>query len=198
MLDVPDVELDPLGPRERRAPVHLRPPGDAGPDVEPSPLSLVVALHLVGERRSGTDEAHVADEHVPELRQLVDRGAAQEPPDPRDAGVAAVDRVPRALALRADDHRAQLQHRERAAGDADALLAEEHRAPVLEPHGERGGGQDRRAERQADARADDVERALGDPVRRAHRVPSAFSQTGGTPRVTTSPSAIRVAAVTSR
>src|ERR1044071_10220835 len=42
VLDVPDVELDPLRPRQRGATVHLRPAGDAGLHVEPAPLPLVV------------------------------------------------------------------------------------------------------------------------------------------------------------
>src|SRR5439155_1653134 len=42
VLDVPEVELDPLGPGEPRPAVDLRPARDARPDVEP------VALHRGG------------------------------------------------------------------------------------------------------------------------------------------------------
>jgi len=47
VLDVPEVELDPLGPGELRATVDLRPAGDPRLDVEPVPLALVVLIHLV-------------------------------------------------------------------------------------------------------------------------------------------------------
>src|SRR6266576_5329653 len=41
VLHVPDVELDPVGRRERRAAIDLRPARDSGLDVEPVPLPLV-------------------------------------------------------------------------------------------------------------------------------------------------------------
>ncbi len=45
-------------------------------------------------------------------------------------------------------HRAELQHRERAARPPDPLLAEQHRAAAREPDGEGDPEQDQRAERQ--------------------------------------------------
>src|SRR5215510_15560093 len=49
MVDVPDVVFELLLPRERVAPVHLRPPGDAGP-------------HVVTTRLLGCVERQVLDE----------------------------------------------------------------------------------------------------------------------------------------
>src|SRR5215831_14093790 len=60
VLDVPEVELDPLGPREAGAALDLRPAGDARPDVEPVALPLVVLLDLVAQRRPRPDDRHVA------------------------------------------------------------------------------------------------------------------------------------------
>src|SRR5262249_1392839 len=91
VLDVPDVELDPIRPRELGAAVHLRPAGDAGLDVEPVPLMLVVLLDLVAECRPRADHAHLAADDVPELRQLVEREPAQPASGACDPGVAAVD-----------------------------------------------------------------------------------------------------------
>ena len=54
-------------------------------------LSLVpqlVALELVPERGSRADEAHVALQHAPELRQLVQAVLAQEAAERGDAGIA--------------------------------------------------------------------------------------------------------------
>src|SRR4051812_47028568 len=67
--DVPEVELDPLGPRERGPPVDLRPARDPGEDVEPVELPLVVAVDLVTKRRPRADHRHLAADDVPELRQ---------------------------------------------------------------------------------------------------------------------------------
>src|SRR5690349_16870143 len=53
VLDVPDVELDPLLPRQGGAPVDLRPAGEAGLHVEPAALALRVLLHLVAQGRPG-------------------------------------------------------------------------------------------------------------------------------------------------
>ena len=46
MLDVPQVELDPLRPGERRAPVDLGPAGDPRLDRQPAPLAIGVLLDL--------------------------------------------------------------------------------------------------------------------------------------------------------
>src|SRR5262249_56944370 len=112
VLDVPDVELDPFGPGQRGSTVDLRPAGDAGLDVEPTPLALVVLLDLVAERRPRADHAHLAANDVPELWQLVQRELPQQAARPRDASVAAVDREAGAHRLGAHDHRPQLEELE--------------------------------------------------------------------------------------
>src|SRR2546423_5282663 len=84
VLDVPEIELDPLGPRELRAAVDLRPAGDAGSHVEPVSLPVVVLLDLVAERRPRPDDRHVAAYDVPELGQLVEREPTQDAADTRD------------------------------------------------------------------------------------------------------------------
>src|SRR4051812_49001873 len=73
VVDVPDVELDPLLPRQRRPPVDLRPAGDPRPHLETAPLTRCVPVDLVAQRRAGADQAHVAADDIPQLRQLVDR-----------------------------------------------------------------------------------------------------------------------------
>src|SRR5215207_3219919 len=54
VLDVPEVELDPLAPGQRRTALDLRPAGQAGQHVEPAALALGVAvdLHLHGRARA--------------------------------------------------------------------------------------------------------------------------------------------------
>src|SRR5882672_4998077 len=97
MLDVPDVELDPLFPRQPCAAVDLRPAGDARPHFEAAALTGCIALDLVRERGAGADETHVAAHDVPQLRQLVDREPAQQAAGPRDAWIAFVDGEARTL-----------------------------------------------------------------------------------------------------
>ena len=143
MLDVPDVELDPVRPRQRRATVNLRPAGQARPDVEPLALPLGVRLDLVAQRRPRPDQAHLAAHDVPELRQLVDRGAAKDPADARDPAVARVDGVAGTLVLGVDDHRAELEQLEVLAVLADTGLAEEDGAAVLDLDRDRGGSEHR-------------------------------------------------------
>src|SRR2546421_2842739 len=72
VLDVPEVELDPLAPGQARATVDLRPAGHPRLHVESAPLARRVPVDLVCERRAWADQAHVAQEDVPELRHLVE------------------------------------------------------------------------------------------------------------------------------
>src|SRR5437763_5681334 len=102
VLDVPEVELDPLRPGEPRPAVDLRPARDPGPDIEPVALPLVVLVDLVTERRPWSDDRHLAADDVPELRQLVQRQPPQDPARARDPRIAAVDRVAGAQPLGAD------------------------------------------------------------------------------------------------
>src|SRR5204863_1809144 len=94
VLDVPQVELDPLRPRQRRAAVDLRPAGDSGLDLKPAALALAVLLDLHLESRTWADDRHLAAQHVPEIGHLVERVAPQERSDPGDPVVALVDRQP--------------------------------------------------------------------------------------------------------
>src|SRR4051794_2271018 len=70
VLDVPDVELDPLCPGQGGTAVDLRPPRDSGLHLEAAPLPRRVLLHLVAKRRPRPDDAHLAAQDVPELGQL--------------------------------------------------------------------------------------------------------------------------------
>src|SRR5215217_4439297 len=109
MLDVPDVQLDPLGPSQRGPAVDLRPSGDAGLDGEPPALALGVAVDLLLDGRAGADECHLAADDVDQVRELVEREAAQDPAYARDPGVALDDVDARAHGLGAAHHRAQLE-----------------------------------------------------------------------------------------
>src|SRR5690606_1158379 len=106
--------------------VELGPAGEAGPHAM---AQLVVAdlLRQLGDElrplRARTDQAHVAAQHVPQLRQLVDAGLADEAAHARDACVLLAGPDRHAVLLRVRAHAAELDQAERAAAFADALLA---------------------------------------------------------------------------
>ena len=136
--------------------MHLRPAGQPRPHVEPPALSLVVALDLIAKGRARlADHGHVAPDDVPELRELVDRGPADESAHPRDAAVTAIDREACALALGADHHRAQLQHLEVPSILPHARLAVDDRPAVLELDRERRGSEERARDRETETRERD-------------------------------------------
>src|SRR6266542_3421563 len=132
VLDVPDVQLDALCPRQPGAAVDLGPAGDAGLDLQPPALASRVLLDLVAQGRPRADDAHVPAHHVPELGELVDGEPAEQPADSGDARVSLVDGEAGAHRLGTDDHRAQLEQVEVDAIPAHASLAVEDGAAVLQ------------------------------------------------------------------
>src|SRR5215210_1510484 len=88
--EVLDVVVVPFhAVRERRLatqPEYLRPPGDASLHAMALAIAvdrLVEPRHVLRALRPRPDEAHLAAEHVEELRQLVERRLAEELPDSR-------------------------------------------------------------------------------------------------------------------
>ncbi len=109
--DVVVVPLDALGERGLAAQaVHLRPARDAGLDAVAVAVAddvLAEQLDELGALGARADEAHVAAQHVEQLRQLVERGAAQEAPD-GGAPVRALDAAGRDVAGEQEVERARV------------------------------------------------------------------------------------------
>ena len=78
VVDVPDVELDPLLPGDAGAALDLGPAGDPGPDLVAAVLARRVVVDLGGDRRARADDRHLAAQDVDQVGDLVERGAAQE------------------------------------------------------------------------------------------------------------------------
>ena len=117
------------------------------PDLTPMPEHVVrdLVLELVDEGRplrARTDDRHLALEHVPDLRQLVERGAAKEGADASSSRVVAhrPDRTGARLCV--DAHRAELQNHELAPVQPHAHLTIEDRAAILEPDQQCNDGQE--------------------------------------------------------
>src|SRR6185503_11475394 len=145
MSRVPQVQVDPaVEVHERAAPIHLPEAGNAGKHAKSLHLPGRVTLDLVGERRPRPDETHVTFEHVPQLRQLVDAGLAQERAEPGNAGVASdledwtlhlIEMFELGFAsLGVREHRAELIEPERAAVETAALLDENCRSARGDSH----------------------------------------------------------------
>ena len=135
MVDVPDVERELLVPRHRVAAVHLRPAGDPRSHLVAARLLRRVQRQVLHEQRTRADQAHVAVQHVDAARgaRRGSCGAA--------SGRGAVSRSASGSsspsASRAVGHGAELQHLERAAVAARALLAEQHRRTHAQAHQQR-------------------------------------------------------------
>ena len=143
--------------------MHLRPAGDAGLHAVAQHVARDLVLELAHERRplgARADDRHVAGEHVPDLRQLVERPRAQELADARAARIV-LDRPHRtARRFGVDAHRAELHDHERAAVEPHALLAVEDGAAVLDPDGERDQRQDGQQHDQRGERDRQIHRPL--------------------------------------
>ena len=138
VLEVPDVELDALGPRQRRAAVDLRPPGEARARLEPQALAVgvLVDLDLAASGAGRRSTSRRAGCSAGSAARRARSGAAAAPTrvirvsPSSTASPAPICSAPR-------DHRAQLDDVELMAAQADPPLAVDRVAGALEPDRER-------------------------------------------------------------
>src|SRR5579871_1818846 len=78
VVDVLEVELHPLVEVDAIAAADLPDACEPGLHRETATMPRVVMLNFARNRRTRSDETHVAFQDIPELRQFVDAGAAQE------------------------------------------------------------------------------------------------------------------------
>src|SRR5579872_2969848 len=76
-------------PRERRVlPCgYLPEAGQPRCDVETLPILQCVVIRVINGMRAGPDQAHLATQDIPKLRQFIKAVTPQKPPGPRDARV---------------------------------------------------------------------------------------------------------------
>jgi hypothetical protein len=121
----------------------LREADEPGPHAEDLVVLLAVMGDEVGGLRPRADEAHVAAQHVQELRQLVELRAREEGADAREAVVLVRgERDARGRVV----HLAELEHPQPPAVAADAVDLEERGAGGVEPD-EQGDDQQQRQQR---------------------------------------------------
>src|SRR5262249_27690890 len=81
VVDVPDVERQPIVPRERVAAAHLDEASDARTHLVPASLIRRIAWKILRQEGPRTDQRHFASEHIQKLRQLIDAGSAEPAAD---------------------------------------------------------------------------------------------------------------------
>src|SRR5438477_5420121 len=84
VIDVPHVQVHPFLERDLVPSGNLPDTSQSGANRKPAPLPPLVLRDFLRDGRAGADDAHVAAEHVDELRQLVDAVLAHKPAERRD------------------------------------------------------------------------------------------------------------------
>src|SRR5262245_59503002 len=138
VLDVVEVQLEPLREWEIAPPGDLPQAGEARLQAEALALDALVEEVNVSQRhRARPDQAHLPGQHMEDLGQLVETAPAQETSHPRDPRVVGnLEDGPLGLVQVLDlrlksigprHHRPELQHPEAAFVEPDPLLSEEDR-----------------------------------------------------------------------
>src|SRR5947209_2100144 len=87
VLDVIEVQFHASSEGRVTPGGYLPSSGQAGGYIQPAQVFELIAVVIVEGVRPGADQAHVADQHVPELWQLVETIASKPFPDGRDSRV---------------------------------------------------------------------------------------------------------------
>ena len=161
VLLVAEVVGDTLTIGEAVATENLCEAGHAGADAHAELLGFLGEDdELFRKPGAGADEGHIADEHVDELRQLIQRGGAHEFSDP---GGALLVWQELAIGIRLIGHGAEFDDAEGQAAAADAFLQEEGVA-ALEDNEQQGQQEEQGADAEkADEGDAEVQRAF-EPV----------------------------------
>ena len=130
VIYIPDVQFEPILPRQFVPAMNLGQTRDAWADFVPSGLLRRVAFQVLDEQRPWSNETHIAAHDVPEFRQLIQAGTAQEPSEACQAQRVWQKNF---IAVPEVGHRPELDNCERAAAKAWALLPEQDRGPMQEP-----------------------------------------------------------------
>src|SRR6218665_213809 len=178
------VEIDPPGVADIAAAADLPEPGHSGAGAKIAGVALAIVWRLIDNDGTGPHQAHLAPDHVEQLRQLVEAGDAQEAADRGNA------RVPGQLARRLPfparhgvagqivrergfgvwNHGAELVAAERPASETDALMGEYDRSRPGHADRQRDETDKREEEEQQQRGADKIHYALEAPTKRHIRI----------------------------
>ena len=87
ILDVVPLDGEAFRESQLAAAVHLHGTGDSWFELESKPLLSCIAFDEIELLRARPHQAHVSDQHVPELRELVEAPPPQRASDTRDTGI---------------------------------------------------------------------------------------------------------------
>ena len=122
--DVAEVQADALAEGEVVSPADLREPGETGAHgLAEAARVLCKGGHLLRHPGARADEAHVAEQDVEKLRQLIQRGGAQQAAYPR--GARFIRQQLAGFRVARVRHGAEFVDIKCATKIADALLAED-------------------------------------------------------------------------
>ena len=130
--------------------------GDAGFERQDAPLAGGVFLDVTGDLGAGADEAHLANEDIPELRQFIELEFAEEPAQAGDARVAVPGHTG-ACFLRIHRHGPEFEDEKGLAPLPDSQLTKEDRAGVGELDRQGEQEEERAQRRQAEGRKGNIE-----------------------------------------
>src|SRR5882672_7752481 len=171
VLDVVEIQLQPLGERELAPSGDLPQAGETRLHAEALALdALVEEIHVPQRHGARPDEAHLTGQHVEELRKLVEAAATQEAARSRDPRVVGdledgARGLAQVLELRLSPagvfhHRPELHHPEAPLVEADPLLHEEDRAGRVALDGQGDEAEYREQQREHEGHDGDIREPL--------------------------------------
>lgn len=121
MVNIPGVQFELALPTQAVPPVYLGPAGHARAHLVAARLCLGITRQVCGRQRTWSDKRHIPAQHVPQLGQFIQAGAAQEASPTRQALVVTSGARP---------HGAEFQDGERAFAQARPFLSKKDRSTV--------------------------------------------------------------------
>jgi hypothetical protein len=154
-----------LDARESAPAMDLRISGQAGANGVPQVIIFVIAPEFGDELRPlrpWPDETHVASNHVPKLRKLIEAVTPQEQSGPGAPRIVWNGPDRSEVFFSIDRHGAELENREAAAANAYADLTVKYRSAVTEPDRRPDDRKNRRQQNQTKRGAANVDASLED------------------------------------
>src|ERR1039457_5327131 len=132
---------------------------EPGAKIQNPPFIALKSVCVTPQFRPGADQAHIAHEHVVQLRDLIELGGAQQFPQFGYSRIFTLNRSV-SVQLSAPHHGPELHHEERLAKPAHAFAAEENGAAIEEPNGETNDQLQWCAEEQAERGCTHIDKSL--------------------------------------
>lgn len=130
MVHVLHVPRELVLPGKRVSAADLGKARESGSDFVASRVMRIIVIQILDQKRSGTDDAHVALQDIEELRKLVQRSGTEDAPEP--VQTLAV-RKELAVLVPLIAHGPELVQLENLAVPARSVLGEEDRRAQLNP-----------------------------------------------------------------